>query len=364
MKSELCKNCRRIYRLAVGTILISLSFALVSCGDDGLAKKVVGDWYGSYENTYSNGCKEKIDVTWSFKQDGSNAGGKFTEKHQGNYSGEADGINYQLEYESSIAGAWGVLNGDLKQNFDIATLEIFINPDQVKILNRKSYRLGNLDDVRTFIAKEARRSLFEELFDEYQLYNKANGKLKDLEVEDGLLSYDTDDKGRITMSSSKETAGQVALASAAAEPEAVEVEPEAEVVEVEPVVAEAVVEEPVKQEVVEPAISEEASTGRPGDIVYDAYVGKYPCRFTLNFSSEDGNVQQVNGTYRYLKTGSGAPIILRGRYNSASETLFLTEYYDDGTANSAFTLQKISDGFSGIFEDPQGKQLDVRLTAR
>lgn len=69
----------------------------------------------------------------------------------------------------------------------------------------------------------------------------------------------------------------------------------------------------------------------------------------------------MRGTYSYTSQGSRL-IILHGWYNTQTDELTLTEYYDDGRANCSMRAYRTSEGFKGWFIRPNKNDLTLVMT--
>lgn len=68
----------------------------------------------------------------------------------------------------------------------------------------------------------------------------------------------------------------------------------------------------------------------------------------------------MRGTYNYTSQGSRL-IILHGWYNTQTDELTLTEYYDDGRANCSMHAYRTVEGFGGSFIRPNGDELSLEM---
>ena len=90
--------------------------------------------------------------------------------------------------------------------------------------------------------------------------------------------------------------------------------------------------------------------------------GNIRCEFDLYFEpANDYGQQEVRGTYNYTSQGSRL-IILHGWYNTQTDELSLTEYYDDGRANCSMRAYRTSEGFKGWFIRPNKNDLTLVMT--
>ena len=67
---------------------------------------------------------------------------------------------------------------------------------------------------------------------------------------------------------------------------------------------------------------------------------------------------EIAKQWDYDKNGKENSITVKGRYNTTSEELNLTEYYEDGTPNCRISAVKVPQGFRGTFTTTDGKEMD------
>ena len=197
-------------RNIVLTLLCCL--ALSSCNDEKLAKQMEGTWQGSYRTVYDNGAKERVEKVLTFHYDENdewNDGGTFVEELYGTSNDIelifADGT-VDCRYRSRIKGTWSVDFGDLYLTYNVTTLEVEINNSDVDLkldrftdqLNMAGYMLETLSDPKDDIVKEAKKSLYKDLFHQYKQSNADEAAFGDLKVSANELSFETDDLGRMT----------------------------------------------------------------------------------------------------------------------------------------------------------------------
>lgn len=107
----------------------------------------------------------------------------------------------------------------------------------------------------------------------------------------------------------------------------------------------------------------EAPSAEASHQTYHGHIqGNIRCEFDLYFEpANDYGQQEVRGTYNYTSQGSRL-IILHGWYNTQTDELTLTEYYDDGRANCSMRAYRTSDGFKGWFIRPNKNDLTLVMT--
>lgn len=109
-------------------------------------------------------------------------------------------------------------------------------------------------------------------------------------------------------------------------------------------------------------IREAPSTSASHQTYHGLIQGNIRCEFDLYFEpANDYGQQEVRGTYSYTSQGSRL-IILHGWYNTQTDELTLTEYYDDGRANCSIRAYRTSDGFKGWFIRPNKNDLTLVMT--
>ena len=186
--------------------------ALVSCDDEKLAKQLEGTWQGSYRTVYDNGAKETIEKTITFhydKNDKWEDGGTFEEMLSGNAKDIelifADGT-VDCRYRSYIKGTWSIDFGDLYLKYNVTTLEVEINNRDVDLkldhfmdqLDMAGYMLETFSDPKDDIVKEAKKTLYKDLFHQYSQHNDEEAAFGDVKVSSDELSFETEDLGRMT----------------------------------------------------------------------------------------------------------------------------------------------------------------------
>lgn len=109
-------------------------------------------------------------------------------------------------------------------------------------------------------------------------------------------------------------------------------------------------------------IREAPSTEASHQTYHGLIQGNIRCEFDLYFEpANDYGQQEVRGTYSYTSQGSRL-IILHGWYNTQTDELTLTEYYDDGRANCSMRAYRTSEGFKGWFIRPNKNDLTLVMT--
>ena len=109
-------------------------------------------------------------------------------------------------------------------------------------------------------------------------------------------------------------------------------------------------------------IREAPSTSASHQTYHGLIQGNIRCEFDLYFEpANDYGQQEVRGTYSYTSQGSRL-IILHGWYNTQTDELTLTEYYDDGRANCSMRAYRTSEGFKGWFIRPNKNDLTLVMT--
>lgn len=200
--------------LYIALLLPILSF--FSCNDTELAEKAVGTWALNITTSYDDGSKDEATGVFKFVKEEDNDGGTFTEKRLGVFSGEEDKAHYTCKYKSTITGTWDVFAGKLELVYDIPSLKVTINADDVNLkynsfldeLDAATYALRTLTNVTAELAKTAQKELYTDSFRSYKSMNDEGGVFNNLTIEGDKMTFDTNDMGtlhltKITQSNDK-----------------------------------------------------------------------------------------------------------------------------------------------------------------
>lgn len=192
--------------LSITLCVFVLSF--FSCGDTNLAEKSVGAWQFSYHTSYDDGSKENATQTLEFSKDDDKDGGTFTEKEVGKLMGEDDDVHYTCKYTSTINGTWEVVAGDLQLIYDVTSLVVNTDKDDIDIkydntidaIDAVSYSLETMTDISAEVAKAAQKEIYTNLFHAYSDSNDEGSVYKNLTIEGDNMSFETDDLGKVDLS--------------------------------------------------------------------------------------------------------------------------------------------------------------------
>ena len=181
---------------------------LSSCNDAKLAEEIEGNWHYEYTAQSEDGSKVKIDMVYEFDHVDSNSknGGNFAERQFGAVQNvELEDINgtVSYKYDSYIEGTWEVKEGDLQINYDLNSLEVEIDADDVKLKLRNAlsemalglYVMGSMRDPIKDFVKEAKKELYGDLYEEYK--HDRSKEYRELKIEGNSMSFLTDDEGRV-----------------------------------------------------------------------------------------------------------------------------------------------------------------------
>lgn len=199
-------------KLTAMVVSLCCCLAFTSCNDEKLAKQMEGTWQCSYTNAYDTGEKERVKQVMTFHYDESEDGedgGTFVEELYGSVKDIdlvfVDGT-IDCRYHSSISGTWSVELGDLYLTYDVATLEVELDRNDVDLkLNRMvdqlemaGYMMETFSDPKDDFVREAQKDCYKELFHQYKQQNADDGGFVDLKVSATEMSFETSDLGRMT----------------------------------------------------------------------------------------------------------------------------------------------------------------------
>lgn len=181
---------------------------LSSCNDAKLAEELEGNWHTDYSTSDKDGSKEKVDMVYEFEHIDSNSknGGNFAERLFGALKNvELEDINgtVSYKYESYIEGTWEVKEGDLHINYDLNTLEVEIDADDVKLNLRNAlsemalglYVMGSMRDPIKDFVEETKKELYSTLYEQYK--DERSDAYRELKIEGNNMSFLTGDMGRM-----------------------------------------------------------------------------------------------------------------------------------------------------------------------
>lgn len=190
--------------------LLFTAFFFGSCKDSKIAQEMDGTWTTSYVTSYEDGTKSFVDEQITFKEDASiNAGGTFFEIRTGQEEEDEDEVNATYRWVSKIEGTWEVNVEDLVLNYNISSLNIEIGKEDVDFeIKNKALLLNDWGSLivgglylRDNLYKEIKKGVYKQMFRYYQNvnnYTKENGSsFSDIQIQGNILSYETEDMGRI-----------------------------------------------------------------------------------------------------------------------------------------------------------------------
>ena len=208
------KKIEYIYGVALMLLITSIFY---SCEDNKLAKEMEGTWTTSYISSYEDGTKSYIDEQVTFKNENSDkGGGSFFEIRTGKEELDEDEINIKYRWISRIEGTWSIDLENLVLNYNMSTLEVEVGKEDVNFDFKGEAYLWN--DWGTLIMngfylnnnlyKELKKSCYKDLFQYYakaREYTKENGlTFYNIQIKGSILSFETDDLGRIEYSRVKD----------------------------------------------------------------------------------------------------------------------------------------------------------------
>lgn len=194
---------RKSYSVSV-LALCFLAMLMCSCTDMGMARELAGKWETNYITAHSDGEKDSITETLSFvyDEDSSDDDGTFTESLncQTNEMSEEEYL-YSLHYKSVVSGRYEVVGGDLFLKYDLATLEVIIKEDDVKLRAKNlSAALGiigefvtTLEDPKHEFVEECREVIYASLFKLYKYNSSDDVAFQDLQIEGRRMSFKHED---------------------------------------------------------------------------------------------------------------------------------------------------------------------------
>lgn len=177
---------------------------IYSCSDMSMARELSGEWKAHYITAFSDGEKDSITEYLSFEYDEESVDddGSFTERLdcQTNEITEED-YKYTIHFESSISGRYEVVDGNLYLKYDLTTLEVVINDDDVRL--RPKNLSGALNLLNAFFAtlevpqqeflEDCRKNVYSILFKLYKSNSADDVSGQDLHIEGESMSYKHED---------------------------------------------------------------------------------------------------------------------------------------------------------------------------
>lgn len=316
-------------------ILAFFPLFFTSCNDSDLAKKLDGAWEGSYTLSFADGSKEKVQVHYSFTYDESREDdGTFVETRRGRVNDPDFDGTYICEYQSQIKGRWEVFAGGLYLHYNINSLEVSVDPDDIIVkhdndLEQLEYLAASMDYFSsTFrtpkedLAKDFKKEAYKSLFVEYSQINDGDIRYGELKVSNTEMSYVEEDDDRMIFhridDNSTETKTKTSTPRARR---------------------------------VKDSVSETSHAMRNVKDL-QGYVGKYPITMHLNIEGE-----KVNGSY-YYNSGSSA-LKLSGTVDV--DRIVLNETTQEGRPTGHFDGIISDDGISGEFINYKGEHFSFSL---
>ena len=321
--------------LILGILAFFLLF-FTSCNDSDLAKQLDGAWEGSYTLSFADGSKEKVQVHYSFTYDESREDddGTFVETRRGRVNNPDFDGTYTCEYQSQIKGRWEVLMGGLYLHYNLNSLEVNVDPDDIIVkydnsleqLNYITTSIGYLattfKDPKEDLAKDFKKEAYKSLFVEYSQINDGDIRYGELKVSNTEMSYVEEDDERMIFHridvNSTETETKTSTPRAKRGKDSVS----------------------------------ETSHAMMNVRDFKGSVGKYPITMHLNIEGE-----KVNGSY-YYNSGSSA-LKLSGTVKG--NHIELNETTQEGRPTGHFDGIISDDGFFGEFINYKGEHFNFSL---
>lgn len=177
---------------------------MYSCTDVSMARKLAGEWKANYMTVYSNGEKDSIKehLTFVYDEESVDDDGSFIERLDCQTNEITEGCyGYTIHYESYVSGRYEIVGGNLYLKYDLATLEVVICDDDVRLkVKNLSTGLDMLDDLVTtlempkheFMA-ECKKEIYASLFRQYKYNSSDEVSFQDLYIDGESMSYKHED---------------------------------------------------------------------------------------------------------------------------------------------------------------------------
>lgn len=196
-------------RKSFALLLSAIAFLFMSCDDDNIAKSMEGSWQGQYVVSSDGEDEDNVTQTLSFTyiEDDVKSGGNFTEEHSGHMKDVDCGTGtLDCIYHCSINGTWEIIAGDLYIYYNVPSLKVNINRDDVKFnyynewdaLDEIDYSISTLTDLRGEMIRELKKSIYREMLNEYKT-NDPDAPYRDVKVSERTLSFITNDAGTVEL---------------------------------------------------------------------------------------------------------------------------------------------------------------------
>lgn len=185
-----------------------MSFIMVSCGDNELARSADGLWYSKLNLKDEYGVPYTVEeyLRLIYEESNEKDGGTFVESivsHNIDDDGE-----YQVTYDvhSTVSGEWEVLFGDFISVYDLYSLEIeiknlkFLPSESADIISRLDFAsddIWSLTLEKESIREEIRKGIYQQVLSDYRQHNyevdNENGCFSDFQVNGDILSFTASD---------------------------------------------------------------------------------------------------------------------------------------------------------------------------
>lgn len=185
-----------------------MSFIMVSCGDNELARSADGLWYSKLNLKDEYGVPYTVEeyLRLIYEESNEKDGGTFVESivsHNIDDDGE-----YQVTYDvhSTVSGEWEVLFGDFISVYDLYSLEIeiknlkFLPSESADIISRLDFAsddIWSLTLEKESIREEIRKGIYQQVLSDYRQHNyevdNENGCFSDFQVNGDVLSFTASD---------------------------------------------------------------------------------------------------------------------------------------------------------------------------
>ena len=330
-------------------LVLITGFILSSCEDAKLAKVIDGKWETNItlKDEYGTPYTQRQIYYFRYKDSDDKEGGTVTEQTITSMTEEVDDIEVSYTATSTIKGEWEVILGDLYFTYNLSTLDVDITnvdyqvSENADLSTRMDYAeaaigmalLGQELIDKDALAEEIRKNAYQSFYESYELDNNdgEGSCYEDLKVAENAMSFKTADMGQMELKRVKASVRRNATVRK------------------------------TKRSLSSETKSEDGEMTASAS--FSGYInGKYAVSFSLSFDEEYKGMQDVSGSYYYDKNGKENSIIVKGRYNTMSEELNLTEYYKDGTPNCRISAVKVPQGFRGTFTTTDGKEMDFFIS--